>query len=77
MPSLPTWYPHPPQVQVLGALLLRNMSRVWDYLNSFELPIWISLYVFRLYAYIVFGCNLNEIEPSDSTHYANFEEFFY
>ena len=28
-PSLPTWYPHPPQVQVLGALLLRNMSRVW------------------------------------------------
>ncbi|KIM51563.1 hypothetical protein SCLCIDRAFT_143017 [Scleroderma citrinum Foug A] len=66
----------PWQVHVLGALPLRNMSRVWGYLNSFELPVWIRPYGFRLYAYM-FGCNLEEIEPSDLTHYASLGDFFY
>lgn len=66
----------PWQVHVLGALPLRNMSRVWGYLNSFELPVWIRPYGFRLYAYM-FGCNLDEIEPSDLTHYASLGDFFY
>lgn len=73
---MPTPYPHLPQVHVLGALPLRNMSRVWGYLNSFELPVWIRPYGFRLYAYM-FGCNLEEIEPSDLTHYASLGDFFY
>ncbi|KAI6137302.1 phosphatidylserine decarboxylase-domain-containing protein [Pisolithus sp. B1] len=42
----------PWQVHVLGALPLRNMSRVWGYMNSFELPIWIRPYGFRLYAFM-------------------------
>jgi len=73
---MPTPSPHPLQVHVLGALPLRNMSRVWGYLNSFELPVWIRPYGFRLYAYM-FGCNLDEIEPSDLTHYASLGDFFY
>ncbi|KAF9221233.1 phosphatidylserine decarboxylase [Gyrodon lividus] len=63
-------------VHVIGALPLRNMSRVWGYMNSFELPIWIRPYGFRFYAY-VFGCNLEEIEPSDLTQYASLGQFFY
>ena len=65
-PSLPTWYPYLPQVHVLCALPLRNMSRIWGYLNSFELPIWIRPYGFRLYAYM-FGRNLDETELSNLT----------
>lgn len=60
----------------MGALPLRNLSRFWGYLNSFELPISIRPYSIRLYAY-VFGCNLDEIEPSDLTKYASLGEFFY
>ncbi|KAI6142212.1 phosphatidylserine decarboxylase-domain-containing protein [Pisolithus tinctorius] len=41
------------EVHVLGALPLRNLSRVWGYLNSLELPIWVRPYGFRLYAYIL------------------------
>ncbi|KAI5985073.1 phosphatidylserine decarboxylase-domain-containing protein [Pisolithus albus] len=66
----------PWQVHVLGALPLRNMSRVWGYMNSFELPVWFRPYGFRLYA-SMFGCNLEEIEPSDLTQYASLGEFFY
>lgn len=60
----------------MGALPLRNLSRFWGYLNSFELPIWIRPYGFRFYAH-VFGCNLDEIEPSDLTKYASLGDFFY
>ncbi|KAF8139608.1 phosphatidylserine decarboxylase-domain-containing protein [Boletus edulis] len=66
----------PWQVHVMGALPLRNLSRVWGYVNSFELPIWIRPYGLRFYA-SAFGCNLDEIEPSDLTKYASLGEFFY
>jgi len=66
----------PWQVHILGALPLRNMSRLWGYLNSFELPIWIRPYGFRFYA-LVFGCNLDEIEPADLREYASLGDFFY
>lgn len=52
------------------------MSRLWGYVNSLELPIWFRPYGFKLYAY-AFGCNLNEIEPSDLKSYASLGEFFY
>ncbi|KAG2028239.1 phosphatidylserine decarboxylase-domain-containing protein, partial [Suillus americanus] len=66
----------PWHVHVIGALPLRNMSRVWGYMNSLELPVWIRPYGFRLYAY-VFGCNLEEIDPDDLTQYASLGQFFY
>lgn len=70
-PTTPSW-----QVNVLGALPLRNMSRVWGYLNSLELPIWFRPTGFKLYSWI-FGCNLDEIEPVDLTAYPSLGEFFY
>ncbi|KAF9513906.1 hypothetical protein BS47DRAFT_1382229 [Hydnum rufescens UP504] len=64
------------QVTVLGALPLRNLSRVWGYLNSFELPMWFRPAGLSFYAW-VFGCNLEEIEYSDLTMYPSLGEFFY
>lgn len=61
---------------VLTALPLRNMSHVWGYLNSFELPSFTRPCGFRSYAYM-FGCNLNEIESGDFAHYVSLGEFFY
>ncbi|KAF9261424.1 phosphatidylserine decarboxylase 1 [Marasmius fiardii PR-910] len=66
----------PWQVHVLGALPLRNMSRLWGYLNSLELPPWFRPIGFRVYAY-AFGCNLDEIEPSDLRAYHSLGDFFY
>ncbi|KAF8329114.1 phosphatidylserine decarboxylase-domain-containing protein [Cantharellus anzutake] len=64
------------QVHVLGALPLRNLSRVWGYLNSFELPIWLRPVGLQFYAWL-FGCNLDETEHSDLTRYRSLGEFFY
>lgn len=61
---------------MLGALPLRNMSRLWGYLNSLELPVWFRPTGFRIYAWI-FGCNLDEIETTDLTKYASLGDFFY
>ncbi|KAJ3475889.1 hypothetical protein NLI96_g11529 [Meripilus lineatus] len=66
----------PWHVHVLGALPLRNLSRLWGYLNSLELPIWVRPTGFRLYAK-AFGCNLDEIEHDDLTRYASLGDFFY
>ena len=61
---------------MLGALPLRNMSRLWGYVNSLELPVWFRPYSFKLYANI-FGCNLDEIEHQDLTVYKSLGDFFY
>ncbi|KAL0950544.1 hypothetical protein HGRIS_007351 [Hohenbuehelia grisea] len=66
----------PWHVHVLGALPLRNLSRLWGYMNSLELPVWFRPYGFRLYAF-AFGCNLDEIETTDLTKYSSLGEFFY
>ncbi|KAF7324823.1 Phosphatidylserine decarboxylase proenzyme 1, mitochondrial [Mycena kentingensis (nom. inval.)] len=66
----------PWQVHVLGALPLRNMSRLWGYVNSLELPVWFRPYGFQMYA-TVFGCNLDEIEPADLKAYPSLGDFFY
>jgi phosphatidylserine decarboxylase len=66
----------PWQVHVLGALPLRNMSRLWGYVNSLELPVWFRPYGFKFYA-LVFGCNLEEIDPDDLTQYVSLGDFFY
>ncbi|KAJ7430174.1 phosphatidylserine decarboxylase 1 [Mycena galericulata] len=66
----------PWQIHVLGALPLRNMSRLWGYVNSLELPVWFRPYGFRIYA-VAFGCNLDEIEPADLKAYPSLGAFFY
>ncbi|KAI0324349.1 phosphatidylserine decarboxylase [Cubamyces sp. BRFM 1775] len=66
----------PWHVHVIGALPLRNLSRLWGYLNSLELPVWFRPFGFRLYAWI-FGCDLDEIDPSDLTQYRSLGDFFY
>ncbi|KZV88045.1 phosphatidylserine decarboxylase [Exidia glandulosa HHB12029] len=63
-------------VHVLGALPLRNLSRLWGYLNSLTLPVWFRPYGFRLYAW-VFGCNLDEMAEQDLKHYTSLGDFFY
>ncbi|TCD71387.1 phosphatidylserine decarboxylase 1 [Steccherinum ochraceum] len=65
----------PWQVHVLGALPLRNLSRVWGYLNSVELPVWFRPTGLRVYSWI-FGCNLDEIEH-DLKSYKSLGDFFY
>ncbi|KAF9042242.1 phosphatidylserine decarboxylase-domain-containing protein [Panaeolus papilionaceus] len=66
----------PWHVHVIGALPLRNMSRLWGYVNSLELPVWFRPYGLRIYAY-AFGCNLDEIEPADLREYPSLGAFFY
>ncbi|KZV60202.1 phosphatidylserine decarboxylase [Peniophora sp. CONT] len=66
----------PWQVHILGALPLRNMSRLWGYLNSLELPVWFRPIGLRLYAY-AFGCNLDELEEPDLRSYPSLGDFFY
>ncbi|KJA20861.1 hypothetical protein HYPSUDRAFT_88432 [Hypholoma sublateritium FD-334 SS-4] len=66
----------PWHVHVIGALPLRNMSRLWGYVNSLELPVWIRPYGFRLYAF-AFGCNLDEVEHADLREYPSLGAFFY
>ncbi|EKM48385.1 uncharacterized protein PHACADRAFT_109032 [Phanerochaete carnosa HHB-10118-sp] len=62
-------------VHVMGALPLRNVSRVWGYVNSLELPVWARPAGFKVYAWI-FGCNLDEVEK-DLKEYASLGDFFY
>ena len=63
-------------MHVIGALPLRNLSRLWGYLNSLELPVLFRPVVFRVYA-AIFGCDLEEIDPQDLTQYASLGDFFY
>jgi phosphatidylserine decarboxylase len=60
----------------MGALPLRNMSRLWGYLNSFQLPAWFRPIGFKLYAF-VFSANLDEIDPEDLKQYKSLGDFFY
>lgn len=66
----------PWQVHILGALPLRNLSRLWGWLNSFELPEWLRPIGFKAYAFL-FGCDLTEIEPADLREYPSLGAFFY
>ncbi|KZO99774.1 phosphatidylserine decarboxylase [Calocera viscosa TUFC12733] len=66
----------PWQVHVLGALPLRQLSRLWGLFNSLELPVWFRPYGYRFYAFL-FGANLAEIDPSDLKEYKSMGEFFY
>jgi phosphatidylserine decarboxylase len=60
----------------MGALPLRNLSRLWGWANSLELPVWFRPFGFKLYA-AIFGCNLDEMKEPDLTKYRSLGEFFY
>ncbi|KIP08573.1 hypothetical protein PHLGIDRAFT_29529 [Phlebiopsis gigantea 11061_1 CR5-6] len=62
-------------VHVMGALPLRNLSRVWGYMNSLELPVWFRPTGLKVYAWI-FGCNIDEVEK-DLKEYKSLGDFFY
>ncbi|ODQ56037.1 phosphatidylserine decarboxylase [Saitoella complicata NRRL Y-17804] len=66
----------PWQVYVLSTLPLRAISRLWGRFNEIQLPVWMRVPGFKLYAW-VFGCNLNEVGEADLTTYRNLAEFFY
>ncbi|KAL7416593.1 phosphatidylserine decarboxylase-domain-containing protein [Mrakia frigida] len=66
----------PWQVHVMGALPLRSLSRLWGYLNSFELPVWSREPGFKLYSW-AFGCNLDELAQPDLKQYVSLGDFFY
>ncbi|TIA78122.1 hypothetical protein E3P92_03956 [Wallemia ichthyophaga] len=66
----------PWQVHVIGALPLRQLSRLWGYVNSFEIPIWARPTGFKIYSWL-FNCNLDEITPEDLTLYPSLGVFFY
>ncbi|EJT98898.1 phosphatidylserine decarboxylase [Dacryopinax primogenitus] len=66
----------PWQVHVLGALPLRQLSRLWGWLNSHELPLWLRPYGYGFYAWL-FGVNLEEMDPADLSAYRSLGEFFY
>jgi phosphatidylserine decarboxylase len=55
---------------------LRNLSRLWGWLNSFELPVWLRPICFNFYA-LIFSCDLTEIEPADLREYPSLGAFFY
>ena len=59
----------------MGALPLRNLSRVWGYVNSLELPVWFRPTGFKVYSWI-FGCNIDEVEK-DLKEYKSLGDFFY
>ncbi|CEH18916.1 Phosphatidylserine decarboxylase [Ceraceosorus bombacis] len=63
-------------VYVLGALPLNAISRAWGWANNITLPVWFRPFGFRLYSRI-FGCNLDEMQDPDLTHYKSLGEFFY
>ncbi|CAO1613020.1 unnamed protein product [Sympodiomycopsis kandeliae] len=63
-------------VYVLGALPLNAISRLWGWANGLTLPVWFRPYGFRLYS-AIFGCNLDEMDDPDLTHYKSLGEFFY
>ncbi|KAH9990494.1 phosphatidylserine decarboxylase-domain-containing protein [Russula vinacea] len=59
----------PWQVHILGALPLRNLSRLWGWLNSFQLPVWLRPIGFKTYAFL--------LAPSDLREYPSLGAFFY
>ena len=62
-------------MKLYKALPLRGASRLWGYVNSLELPVWLRGPVYRTYIW-AFGCDLDEAAIRDLTHYRNLGEFF-
>ncbi|TPX72889.1 phosphatidylserine decarboxylase [Spizellomyces sp. 'palustris'] len=66
----------PWHVHAYGYLPLRTISRMWGWLNNLTVPLWLREPLYKSYA-TMFGCNLEEMEDPDLTHYPNLAAFFY
>ncbi|KAJ5226308.1 Phosphatidylserine decarboxylase-like protein [Penicillium chermesinum] len=64
------------QVQIMSTLPLKAMSRLWGRFNEIELPYYLRVPGFKLYAW-VFGVNLDEVAEPDLHTYPNLAAFFY
>jgi phosphatidylserine decarboxylase len=63
-------------VQIMSALPLKALSRIWGQFNSIEIPYSLRIPGFKLYGW-VFGVNFDEIEEQDLHNFRNLSEFFY
>ncbi|KAI5967121.1 PSD1 [Candida theae] len=68
--------PHSWQLYAYSTLPLKTMSRLWGYVNSIDLPVFLRSPSYRLYS-AIFGVNLEEMENPDLKSYKNLSEFFY
>ena len=66
----------PWSVQIMSALPLKALSRIWGQFNSLEIPYSLRIPGFKLYGW-VFGVNFDEIEEQDLHNFRNLSEFFY
>ncbi|KAH8908811.1 phosphatidylserine decarboxylase [Coniochaeta sp. PMI_546] len=66
----------PWQVQLMSALPLKALSRLWGKFNELEIPYYLRVPGFKLYSYI-FGVNLDEVAEPDLHVYPNLAAFFY
>ncbi|OLL24267.1 Phosphatidylserine decarboxylase proenzyme 1, mitochondrial [Neolecta irregularis DAH-3] len=64
------------QVYVISTLPLRSISKIWGYINAIDMPVWMRVPGFKLYAWI-FGCNLQELAEPNLGKYKNLADFFY
>lgn len=60
----------------MSTLPLKAMSRLWGRFNELDIPYYLRVPGFRLYAFI-FGVNLDEIEEPDLHKFPNLAAFFY
>lgn len=63
------------ELKMYHMLPLRTISRLWGWINSFELPGPIRVPILRSYARM-FGCDLDEALMEDLNQYRNLGEFF-
>ncbi|KAG5421744.1 PSD1 [Candida metapsilosis] len=68
--------PHSWQLYAYSTLPLKTISRLWGYVNSIDLPVFLRSPSYRLYS-AIFGVNLDEMENPDLKSYKNLSEFFY
>ncbi|KAI5966492.1 PSD1 [Candida pseudojiufengensis] len=64
------------QLYAYSTLPLKTISRIWGYVNSINLPVFIRSPSYKLYS-AIFGVNLDEMENPDLKSYNNLSEFFY
>lgn len=66
----------PWSVQIMSALPLKALSRIWGQFNSLDIPYYLRVPGFKLYGW-VFGVNFDEIEEQDLHNFRNLSQFFY
>lgn len=63
------------QFLLIKLLPLKIISRIWGWINSIPLPVFLRIYVIQCYS-LYFGCDLEEAEDTDLKSYQNLGQFF-